>query len=364
MEVAVTQSPYPASRRAAVLSDFGEAHNFSVREVPTPAPRSDEMLVRVKATSVNPIEWKMRRGLGLPKAIWRLLLGRPMILGIDFSGTVVAAGPEVEAYRIGDDVMGAFRLWGADAEYVVVRPAGRHTAVAIKPSSISYAEAAAVCFAGLVALAGMRTHGGLATKANSRVLVIGASGGVGHLAVQIAKRGMGAAFVVGVCSSKNEEFVRKCGADYVVAYDQTSIESIASHHPEWQESFDLIFDTVGIDKAWTVLAPRLLERNGRFVAAALPQLADGRAGEDTGVVGGLATVVRLTLRRMGGRYRFIYGFMGDVFCKRSFASLVQWIAEEKMAAKLAATYSLDQFAGAHRASETGRTVGKISVVIP
>ena len=134
----MTQSPYPASRRAAVLSGFGEAHNFSVREVPTPAPRSDEMLVRVKATSVNPIEWKMRRGLGLPKAIWRLLLGRPMILGIDFSGTVVAAGPEVEAYRIGDDVMGAFRLWGADAEYVVVRPAGRHTVIAIKPSSISY----------------------------------------------------------------------------------------------------------------------------------------------------------------------------------------------------------------------------------
>src|ERR1700730_23008 len=131
-----------------------------------------------------------------------------------------------------------------------------------------------------------------------------------------------------------------------------------------REVFDLIFDTVGIDKTWTVLAPRLLERNGRFVAAALPQLADGRAGEDIGVVGGLAAVGRFVLRRMGGRYRFIYGFMGDVFCKRSFASLVQWIAEEKMAARLAATYSLDQLAGAHRASETGRTVGKISVVIP
>jgi NADPH:quinone reductase-like Zn-dependent oxidoreductase len=361
MEVAMTQSTYSASRRAAVLSDFGEAHNFSVREVPTPAPRSDEMLVRVKATSVNPIEWKMRRGLGLPKAIWRLLLGRPMILGIDFSGTVVAAGPEVDGYRIGDDVMGAFRLWGADSEYVVVRPGDRHTAVALKPSSVSYAEAAAVSFAGLVALAGMTTHGGLATKANSRVLIIGASGGVGHLAIQIAKRGMGAAFVVGVCSSKNEEFVRKCGADYVVAYDRTSIEGIASHHPEWQGSFDLIFDAVGLDKAWTVLAPRLLSRN---VAAALPQLADGRAGEDAGVIGGLATVVRLALRRMGGRYRFIYGFMGDLFCKRGFSSLVQWIAEEKVAAKLAATYSLDQLADAHRASETGRTVGKISVVIP
>jgi NADPH:quinone reductase-like Zn-dependent oxidoreductase len=360
----MTQSTYPARRRAAVLSDFGEAHNFSVREVPTPALRSHEMLVRVKATSVNPIEWKMRRGLGLPKAIWRLLLGRPMILGIDFSGTVVAAGPEVEGYRVGDDVMGAFRFGGAASEYAVVRPGDRHTALARKPPSVSYAEAAAVPFAGLVALAGMTTHGGLTTKASSRVLIIGASGGVGHLAIQIAKRGMGAAFVVGVCSSKNEEFARKCGADDVVAYDRTSIESIPSHHPEWQGSFDLIFDAVGLDKAWTVLAPRLLSTDGRFVAAALPQLADGRAGEDVGVIGGLATFGRLALRQLRGRYRFIYGFLGDLPSQQGFPSLVQWIAEEKVAAKLAATYSLDQLADAHRASETGRTVGKISVVIP
>ena len=360
----MTQSTYPATRSAAVLTDFGEAHNFSVREVPTPALRSDEMLVRVKATSVNPIEWKMRAGLGLPKPIWRLLIGRPLILGIDYAGTVVAAGPEVDGYRIGDDVMGAFRFSGADAEYAVVRPGDRHTAIALKPPSVSYAEAAAASFAGLVALAGMTTHGGLTTKANSRVLIIGASGGVGHLAIQIAKRGMGAAFVVGVCSSKNEDFVRKCGADDVVAYDRTSIESIASQHPEWQGRFDLIFDAVGLDKAWTVLAPRLLSTDGRFVGAALPQSADGRAGEDVGVIGGLATAGRLALRRMGGRYRFIYGFMGDLPSKRGFSSLVQWIAEEKVAAKLAATYSLDQLADAHRASETSRTVGKISVVIP
>jgi NADPH:quinone reductase-like Zn-dependent oxidoreductase len=360
----MTQLTYPASRRAVVLSNFGEADNLSVREVPTPALRSDEMLVRVKATSVNPIEWKMRRGLGLPKALWRLLIGRPMILGIDFSGTVVAAGSEVEGYRVGDDVMGAFRLWGAYAEYVVVRPKGVHTAVALKPSSVSHAEAAAVSFAGLVALAGMTTHGGLTTKANSRVLVIGASGGVGHVAIQIAKAGMSAALVVGVCSSKNEEFVRKCGADHVIAYDRTSIESIVSHHPEWEGSFDLIFDTVGLDNAWTILAPRLLLSSGRFVAAATPQLADGRAGEDVGIVGGLATITRFTVRRMGGRYRFIYGFMSDVFSKRAFSLLVRWIAEGKVIAKLATTYSLDQLADAHRASETGRTIGKISVVIP
>jgi NADPH-dependent curcumin reductase CurA len=117
----MTQLTYPAGRRAAVLSDFGEPDNLSIRELPTPTLRSDEMLVRVKATSVNPFEWKMRRGLGLPKPVWRLLIGRPMILGIDFSGTVVAVGSDVIGYQIGDDVMGAFRLWGADAEYVVVR---------------------------------------------------------------------------------------------------------------------------------------------------------------------------------------------------------------------------------------------------
>ncbi len=114
---------------------------------------------------------------------------------------------------------------------------------------------------------------GLSTKANARVLVIGASGGVGHLAVQIAKRGLGAALVVGVCSSRNEDFVRACGADAVVAYDRTPIETIAREHPEWKGTFDLIFDTVGIDTAWTILAPQLLSATGRFVAAAIPQLA-------------------------------------------------------------------------------------------
>jgi len=359
-------STYPTSRRAAVLSDFGDASNLSVRDVPVPALRPDEMLLRVKATSVNPIECKMRHGMKLPfpPPVWRLLLGRPMILGIDFAGTVVAAGPDVKGYGVGDDVMGAFRFAGADAEYAVLRPDDRYTAVAPKPSSVSFAEAGAVSFAGLVALAGLTTHGALAGKANSRVLVIGASGGVGHLAIQIAKRCLGAALVAGVCSSRNADFARACGADEVVPYDRTPIETIADAYPTWAGTFDLILDTVGIDRAWTVLAPRLLAKDGRFVAAALPQSADGRAGEDAGLVEGMATGVRLALRRMGGRYRFIYGFMGDLPCKQGYASLVQWIAEGKVAVKLAASYTLDQLAEAHRASETGRTIGKISVVIP
>jgi NADPH:quinone reductase-like Zn-dependent oxidoreductase len=93
-------------------------------------------------------------------------------------------------------------------------------------------------------------------------------------------------------------------------------------------------------------------------------LPDGRAGEDVGLIGGLATATRLALRRMGGRYRFIYGFLGDLPSKHGFPLLVKWVEEGRVTPKLAVTYSLDQLADAHRASETGRTVGKISVVIP
>src|SRR5262249_27359781 len=153
---------------------FGAASNLSVRDVEVPALRPDEMLLRVKATSVNPIEWKIRKGMTLPipVPVWRLLLGRPMILGIDFAGTVVAAGSDVKRYGVGDDVMGAFRFSGADAEYAVVRPDDRYTAIALKPSSVSFVEAGAVSFAGLVALAGLTTHGALVSKTNSRVLII------------------------------------------------------------------------------------------------------------------------------------------------------------------------------------------------
>ena len=100
------------------------------------------------------------------------------------------------------------------------------------------------------------------------------------------------------------------------------------------------------------------------LAAATPQLPDGRAGEYVGINAGLATLVRFALRRLGGRYRFVNGMVDDVFADRNYSSLVQWIAEGKVAVQLAASYSLDQLADAHRASETGRTVGKISVMIP
>jgi NADPH:quinone reductase-like Zn-dependent oxidoreductase len=107
-----------------------------------------------------------------------------------------------------------------------------------------------------------------------------------------------------------------------------------------------------------------MREDGRLVGAALPQSPDGRAGEDVELLGAVATAARLVLRSMSGRYRFIYGLTGDPPSKQGFASLVEWLAQGKLAPRLAAAYSLDRLADAHRASETGRAVGKISVVIP
>jgi NADPH:quinone reductase-like Zn-dependent oxidoreductase len=197
--------------------------------------------------------------------------------------------------------MGALPLHGSYAEYIVVRPSHPRTGVARKPDSVSFEDAALVPFAGLVAYAGLITHGKLnAADPGARVLIVGASGGVGHLAVQIARHVLEASLVVGVCSSRNADFARTCGAHEVIPHDAVKVEDIAKTFPEWHKSFDLIFDTIGIDTYYTKLATRLLKPNGRFVTAALPQSADGRPGEDVDLVGGLTLCTRMLRRQIGG----------------------------------------------------------------
>lgn len=197
----------------------------------------------------------------------------------------------------------------------------------------------------------------------ARVLIVGASGGVGHLAIQMAKRGLHAACVVGVSSAKNASFVESLGADEVIPHDCVPVEAIPERYPEWERSFDLIFDAVGIDTYYRTVAPRLLKRTGRFVTAALPQTAPGRAGEDVDLLSGIALIGRLAARRIRGRYSLITGLIGGLPSKSGFAQIVAWVAEGKLVPHLAATYDLERIAEAHAAIETGRTVGKIAVRI-
>lgn len=346
-----------------VLSRFGDGANLQLQYRPIPDRiGDDEILVRVHATSVNPIEWKMRQGLGLPHWLWRRALGSPMVLGLDFSGTVVRVGAEAQDYEVGDEVMGAMPFGGADSDYLVVRPNDPRTALARKPAWIEHEKAALVPFAGLVAYAGLMTYGGLHEPARgARVLIVGASGGVGHLAVQMAKYCLGAELVVGVCSSRNADFVRDCGADDVIAHDHVAIEDIAGQHKNWHGRFDLIFDAVGIDRYFSDVAPHLLRTEGRFVTAAIPATTEGRPGEDVALHEALPLVTRMAKRHLCGRYRLIPGLLGGLPSKTGFPDIVRWMDRGLLEARTAATYDLADLPAAHLESQGGRTVGKIAI---
>jgi len=368
-------SAIPATCHAVVLSGFGDVSRLVFREVATPAiGRPDELLVRAHATGVNPIGWKMREGHGPFRLLGRLfarrLLGDPMILGLDFSGVVAAVGSSATGFQVGDEVFGTVPWGGAYSQYLVVRPSSSRTAIAHKPKGVSHERAAVVPWAGLVAYAGLVTYGRLggqqgnsADRPGPRVLIVGASGGVGHLAVQMAKRGLGASLVAGVCSSRNSAFARRCGADEVVEHDRVGVAEIAALHPDWRRSFDLLFDTIGVDAYYTRLARKLLKRSGVFVTAALPPSRPGKAGEDVGLSDGIALVARLAWRRAGGRYFVIPGLMGGLPFKDGFRDIVRWLEEGRLAAEVWKTFDLEHIREAHAASQTGAAVGKIAVVV-
>lgn len=208
---------------------YGSPDVLKVARVDMPVPADDEVLVNVQAASVNPLDWHYMRGLPY---IMRMDagLGAPKdpTVGVDFAGTVQAIGKNVRRFKVGDEVFGG--KGGAFAEYLVV---GESQSIVHKPLNTSFAEAAAVPIAGVTALEALRDKGQL--QAGQKVLINGASGGVGTFAVQIAKA-LGAE-VTGVCSTRNVEMVRSLGADHVVDYTK-------DNYTLGTERYDLIVDMV------------------------------------------------------------------------------------------------------------------------
>jgi NADPH:quinone reductase-like Zn-dependent oxidoreductase len=216
--------------KAVVYRCYGPPQVMSYESVAKPVPAANEVLVKVHAASVNPLDWhyvsgrpylvRTDSGFGAPKS---------PALGVDFAGTVEATGSAVRGLKVGDEVFGARH--GAFAEYVSV-PADR--ALAPKPANMSFEQAAAVPVAGVTALQALRDKGHV--RAGQKVLINGASGGVGTLAVQIAKAY--GAEVTGVCSARNADMVRAIGADHVIDYTKEDFTRGA-------QRYDLILDTVG-----------------------------------------------------------------------------------------------------------------------
>jgi NADPH:quinone reductase-like Zn-dependent oxidoreductase len=227
---AVDSARGDATMQAIRSRCYGAAPVLRLEHVAKPVPEDDMLLVRVRAAGVNPLDWHMMRG---EPYILRMDAGigspKDARMGVDFSGTVEAVGKAVTKFKPGDEVFGGSK--GSFGEYVRIRESG---AVALKPANVTHQQAAAVPIAAVTALQALRDQGKL--KAGEKVLVNGASGGVGSYAVQIAKA-MGAE-VTAVCSTRNVSMVASLGADRVLDY--TAVDYTAG-----DARYDLIVDAVG-----------------------------------------------------------------------------------------------------------------------
>ena len=251
-------TPAPAPRtptRAVVYCDYGPPDVLRIAQVEKPVPNDSQVLVRVRAAAVNPLDWHYMRG---EPRVMRLGEGlrRPknIRLGVDYAGTVEAVGRNVTGLEPGDEVFGARN--GAFAEYVVVL-ADRN--VVHKPANLTFEQAAAIPVSGLTALQALRDQGGV--RRGHKVLINGASGGVGTFAVQIAKW-LGAD-VTGVASTRNVALVRSLGADRVIDYTKEDFTRGA-------ERYDVIVDNVGNHPLSSLR--RVLKPEGRYV------MVGGRSG--------------------------------------------------------------------------------------
>jgi NADPH:quinone reductase-like Zn-dependent oxidoreductase len=323
--------------RAAVRDRFGTPTDVvEVREVDTPVPADDEVLVHVRATSVNIADWYAVTG--------RPWIARPQTglrkpksnrLGVDFAGTVEAVGKDVTQFRPGDDVFGGRD--GAFAEYVCVR---EERAVVPKPTGVTFQQAAAVPVAALTALQGLRDKGQL--QPGQRVLINGASGGVGTFAVLVAKA-LGA-HVTGICSTQNVETARSLGADEVVDYTTEDFTRRGERH-------DLLLDVAG-SRSWSE-CKRVLEPNATVVVVGGPKA--------NRLFGPLGHVVGMRLGSMRGSRTT--AFFIATFNKQDMETLGELVEAGKLTTAIDRSYPLSEIADALAYIGEGHARGKIVVTV-
>jgi NADPH:quinone reductase-like Zn-dependent oxidoreductase len=306
--------------KAIRIHGFGGPDVLEMDDVPIPQPGEDELLVRIRAASVNPVDYKIRRGI--PWVNREML---PITLGRDLSGTVESASAGIDLFDDGDTVYAM--LGGIDrgsyAEYVLVRP----DEAAPKPKRLSHIETAAVPLAALTAWQGLFDHGHL--EAGQTVLIHGGSGGVGHFAIQFAKVTGATAFTT--VSAQNLDFVRELGADRAIDYQSQRFEEIA-------RDVDLVLDLVGgetQERSWSVLKP------GGILVSAIGEPPREMAMQHR------AHGVGYRARANGGQ----------------LAEIGRLIDQGKVRPVIMATYPLAEAGHAHERLERGHVRGKIVLVM-
>ncbi len=314
--------------KAIVQNGYGSPDVLELRDIETPPVGDDAVLVRVCAASLNAADWHL---LGrTPHLIGRLLRVRPSrVRGGDLAGIVEAAGKTVTRFGPGDEVFGVGR--GSLAELALAT----EDRLAPKPTNLTFAEAAALPIAGCTALQGLRDHGRL--RPGERVVIYGAGGGVGTLAVQIAKA-LGAR-VTAVTAKENLDLLRSLGADAVVDY-------AAEDFTRREERYDVLFD-LGADRPFAECR-RVLGPGGRFVLCGAPK----------GLGAQLSLVIRTMRQPVGGDPRV--AFLARVR-HEDLLVLRGWVEEGKLSPVIDREYSLSEVPGAMRYLGTRRARGKIVV---
>ena len=316
--------------KAIVYTKYGSPDVLQLKEVEKPAPKADEVLVKVHAASANPADWHLMRAEPfLARFANGLLKPKNTRLGADVAGSVEAVGSNVTQFKVGDDVFGEMALdtLGCFAEYVCAP----EDLVALKPANLTFEQAAAVPLAAFTALQGLRDKGQI--RPGQKVLINGASGGVGTFAVQIAKS-FGTE-VTGVCSTRNVELVRSIGADHVIDYTQVDFTQNG-------QQYDLIFDAVG----------------NRSVADIR------RALSPTGIcsVAGFTSLSRLfQVMLLGGKK---IGLMETAKTNQKDLLIIKELLEtDKVVPVIDRRYPLAETAEAIRYLETGRARGKVIITV-
>jgi NADPH:quinone reductase-like Zn-dependent oxidoreductase len=320
--------------KAMVYDRYGSPDVLTLREVDKPPVADDGVLVRVRAASVNPVDWhtmtgtpymaRLQAGLRKPKSEF---------LGVDFAGTVEAVGKSVNGLQPGDDVFGARN--GALGEYVCARQA-----VVPKPANITFEEAAAVPVAAVSALQGLRDKGRL--QAGQSVVINGASGGVGTFAVQIAKA-LGAE-VTAVCSTRNIEIARSLGADHVIDYSKEDFTRNGRRH-------NLILDIAG-NRSWSDCR-RVLTDNGTLVFVGGPKT--------NRLIGPLGHCLKVLIASLPGS-RDVKLFLAQV-TREDLTSLGELLGAGKMKPVIERRYELADAAAALRYLGEGHAQGKLVITV-
>lgn len=319
--------------KAVIHRSYGLPDVLQIEELEKPVPQDDEVLVKVRATSVNPTEWYGMTGLFIARLGGGLFKPKDIRLGVDYAGVVEVVGKNVTNFKPGDEVYGARS--GAFAEYVCVK---NH--IYPKPANITFEQAGSAAVAAMTALQGLRDHGKL--QAGQKVLINGASGGVGTYAVQIAKA-LGAE-VTAVCSTRNVDMTRSLGADHVIDYTKEDFTRNGKR-------YDILLDIAG-SRPWREVR-RVLNPNAHYVIVGAPK--------GNKVIGPLGFIIKTRLASLRASQKIV--FFVAKFIREDFLLLNQWFASGQVKPFVEKAYPLENIADAMRHLGTGHARGKIVVTM-